>query len=535
MHAANFLKIEFNEDISESIVRYLLKNKNINTKKYSIFRKIYVYKNNVLINTFNKNEEFMEFYKLSSYTCKIINGKHKSKKLMDCEIKIINQIPDIRLHIPEEIGTYRVCSYCKESKAFTHINFHYINKEKNVRNTRCNDCSGKTIGTKHIDEFITNLNDNWKNHYEYTQFYFERDTNLIFNTLTGKYILCNPVINNKELLSRNLKWEAFNGKTPEHKIVKYKTTDFIKKDNDRIELDNLECVYIYCENCEKMIENPKSMDNIYCSKKCQNVILKNKERIKRNTDLEFYIRRKLAIQKNTNKKYNTNIDYDLNYLISLGINCFYCNTVCEFGYNKDSNHPSTLSYDKKNSNIGYIKENIVVCCWFCNRMKNQTSYEDWMQFINFIKNTHCLELNLSNKKFANESTEINTTNIWWHIKQKSPKYYHNCNSAKQTFINQCRKQNYFDPIFNFFPIVYFETNCLWNVSIDAIDSSLSEEEKHRPDNIQIIPKCFNYAKNTLSNKEFLNEWKLRGFKTNFSNCSIKLPNDYGNSYFNKLI
>ena len=71
---------------------------------------------------------------------------------------------------------------------------------------------------------------------------------------------------------------------------------------------------------------------------------------------------------------------------------------------------------------------------------------------------------------------------------------------------------------------------------DAIDSSLKLEEKHRPDNLQIIPKCFNFAKNTLSNEEFLKEWKKRGFKTNYSNCLVKLPdNYYEESYLEKLI
>ena len=68
--------------------------------------------------------------------------------------------------------------------------------------------------------------------------------------------------------NRNLKWEAFNGKIPGNKIVKYKNTIINLKDNDGTELDNLECVYIYCENCKIMVENP--LHKIYCSKNRHN-------------------------------------------------------------------------------------------------------------------------------------------------------------------------------------------------------------------------------------------------------------------------
>jgi hypothetical protein len=39
-----------------------------------------------------------------------------------------------------------------------------------------------------------------------------------------------------------------------------------------------------------------------------------------------------------------------------------------------------------------------------------------------------------------------------------------------------------------------------------------------------------------ANEQFINEWNIRSFKTDFSKCSIKLPDNYLNeSYFNKLL
>jgi hypothetical protein len=87
-------------------------------------------------------------------------------------------------------------------------------------------------------------------------------------------------------------------------------------------------------------------------------------------------------------------------------------------------------------------------------------------------------------------------------------------------------KNYKDSIFNFFLIIYF---------IDAIDSSLPNDEKHRPDNLQIIPKLINYAKHVNSQEQFLKEWEKCGFKMDFTNCFVKLPEGYEKSYFNRTI
>ena len=122
------------------------------------------------------------------------------------------------------------------------------------------------------------------------------------------------------------------------------------------------------------------------------------------------------------------------------------------------------------------------------------------------------------------------------LKRRSPSYYPEPTSARQTFLKLVKEQNYKDSIFNFFPIIYLERNCLFNASLDAIDSSLPESEKHRPDNLQIIPKCMNYAKQSLTQEQFLKEWTKRGFKTDFSNCTVKLPEGYHKEcYFNKMI
>ena len=519
-HAADFFSDYFKEDINDYDIKRVING------KFDKFRRIEVYKINELVpfKVFKSNLEFMDFFKMNhpSNVSRIINNNN----LKDHIIKIIYISPDIRLYKEEEIK--RKCTCCNQVKD---LNVNFFHRVKDEFKTRCKLCHINKVKSK-----PDNLDQDWKSHPDFTNYYFERDTTKIYNIETGKYIIANPVIDNKERLICNLKWEAFYGKIPENKIIKFKNELTKVNDPDHSELDNLDCIYVYCNTCEKMIESPKSIDQVFCSKICQRKTIQKRQKNERNNNIIKYIRHKLYTHKIINKKYNTKVDYDLEYLSDMGNVCYYCEINCKFGNEKEDNHPDTLTFDKKNPDIGYIKDNIVVCCWFCNRMKNQTTFNDWEKFINFIKNDNVLELDLSDKEFARTSTEINISNIVWHIKQKSPSYYSIVKEAKETFKDLCKKQNYLDPFFNFFPVINLGTNCLFNASIDAIDSTLPEEEKHRPDNIQVLPKCFNYGKNILSNEEFLNQWKFRKFKTNFENCSVKLPEEYySESYFEKFL
>lgn len=61
---------------------------------------------------------------------------------------------------------------------------------------------------------------------------------------------------------------------------------------------------------------------------------------------------------------------DFNLL--LNENCHYCNS-------KKSN-----GIDRVDSNIGYIKGNVLPCCKKCNFMKNTHSYNDFLKHISII-------------------------------------------------------------------------------------------------------------------------------------------------------
>lgn len=501
------------------------------TKK--VMKKIDWFVDNILENTFNSYQHaaefFREHYNDHNITNITISRLFKKNDKFDADgnriVPVYKSISfDIREHVYDNLDQVienKTCTYCKISKPYTE-EFFYINKTKRGK---CRDCNRMVIGNTPIQNFMENLDtENWKNHPDYTDIYFERDTDNIFNVNSGKYIVNLRSIRN--MTGRNaidIKWEIFNGTTGKNKVVKN------KPGKSSIALDDIECDYMYCEKCNGVIENPDKL-NRYCSKKCQLDTKSFKERELRHNDLHTYLSIKYSSQKYANKK----IDYDLNHLISLGINCFYCKVECTFG--NDEYKPDALTFDKKNCKNNYCKDNVVTCCWFCNTSKNITEYNDWNEYINFIKDPSIFELDLSSKSFGKTSRDIDTSIVYGSLRRESPDFYPEHTSAKKTFLGLVKNQNYKDSIFNFFPIVYLERNCLWNASVDAIDSSLPELEKHRPDNLQIIPKCMNYAKQNLTQEEFLKEWTKRGFKTDFSNCKVKLPDDYHKEcYFNKMI
>lgn len=144
----------------------------------------------------------------------------------------------------------QVCSYCNISRTMDFFCKRDGKKCKNCKNKKLSDKPSKV------------LSDDWKNHKDYPDFYFERNTNNIYNKETNNYIKNIRTFSNKTSKNaKDIKWEIFNGDIPKNKIIKTKNVDSII-------LDDLECVYVHCDKCNKLIENPEPLSK-YCSKRCQ--------------------------------------------------------------------------------------------------------------------------------------------------------------------------------------------------------------------------------------------------------------------------
>lgn len=83
-----------------------------------------------------------------------------------------------------------------------------------------------------------------------------------------------------------------------------------------------------------------------------------------------------------------NIEFNLTFEEFLSIiqnnNCHYCNDMIKYEkysrvWGKTNSRAHQL--DRKDNNLGYIKDNLVTCCWDCNRLKsNKFTYEEFLSF-----------------------------------------------------------------------------------------------------------------------------------------------------------
>lgn len=90
----------------------------------------------------------------------------------------------------------------------------------------------------------------------------------------------------------------------------------------------------------------------------------------------------------TNKKRNRNLSFELTYEDFLDFtkikNCYYCNKQLIWNAHTGlGRYKSNL--DRKDSNMGYSKQNCVACCSECNYMKNKYfSSEEFLIIRNFL-------------------------------------------------------------------------------------------------------------------------------------------------------
>lgn len=93
----------------------------------------------------------------------------------------------------------------------------------------------------------------------------------------------------------------------------------------------------------------------------------------------------------TNKKRTKYKKFDLSFEDFLEFvkikNCHYCNKHINWTkHTGKGNHRSNL--DRKDSNIGYVKNNLVVCCKECNYMKgSEFSYNEFKHIVQYLHKT----------------------------------------------------------------------------------------------------------------------------------------------------
>jgi len=96
-----------------------------------------------------------------------------------------------------------------------------------------------------------------------------------------------------------------------------------------------------------------------------------------------------------NNKRIIDISLDYNEFIEIikDSKCHYCNKKLIFNphtRDESSNYVSrAYQLDRKDNNLGYTIENVVTCCWNCNRIKSDIySYDDFMKLSPILKEIH---------------------------------------------------------------------------------------------------------------------------------------------------
>ena len=76
-------------------------------------------------------------------------------------------------------------------------------------------------------------------------------------------------------------------------------------------------------------------------------------------------------------KKETDLTYEDFIEFTKEVECCYCKSKIEWFENSLCKNGYKYNLDRKDSSIGYLKENIVVCCWKCNKSKsNILTYEE---------------------------------------------------------------------------------------------------------------------------------------------------------------
>jgi 5-methylcytosine-specific restriction endonuclease McrA len=150
--------------------------------------------------------------------------------------------------------------------------------------------------------------------------------------------------------------------------------------------------YVFeCTNCGKELNIQSSSLKTHSGKCMRCTQLKEPYR---------YIYNELKSHKKKDKDLNLSFEEFLE--IIKNPECHYCGTPLE--YEKYSRywgkvHSRAHQLDRKDNNIGYDKDNLVTCCWECNRLKSDRfTYNEFIQ------------LSPTLKKIMNERDEKNKKN-----------------------------------------------------------------------------------------------------------------------------
>jgi hypothetical protein len=141
--------------------------------------------------------------------------------------------------------------------------------------------------------------------------------------------------------------------------VKYK--EYLEKRTQRRK-ERLETDEEYKKKYHSLYQRSLEMHPDYKEKRNE------KTRLRYRTDREYRLKRYKIAARSTGKAWELTDEEVFSFFDSL---CHYC-----------GDPPQELNgMDRKNSAEGYVKGNVVPCCTYCNYLKRETNYDDFVAFL----------------------------------------------------------------------------------------------------------------------------------------------------------
>jgi hypothetical protein len=378
------------------------------------------------------------------------------------------------------------------------------------------------IKNKHKEGSLVNVNnisENWKQCSK-TQLYFSPYYQFAYSFIENKKMYPND---NGKLSYNNIFidtiWNLFKGEIPNTKYVTFIEENIEKK----YLLENITLVDYKCKICNIVFQGYNKISS-HCGLNCRNQDRFLREQSKRQNEFKYFILGKLnSIKKREKNKleYGVN-DFLDSELWNYGNNpsCYWCGiSNLDYADNNITN-PNKLTIDSINPPHHYKFEYLVPSCLLCNRMLLYMPYDDRVKLIQYLKGEK--DLDLSNLNYSLYNQKLNKECVPWNTIKKEKKLT-TIEEARIIFLKIYNNQNEKCNIIPNYPIFYFK-NCIYSISCDRIIPKNNE-------NYQLIPQFLNFAKNNLSQEDFMKELEKRNYLNN-KNVRVILPhNYYEDSYF----
>jgi hypothetical protein len=137
-----------------------------------------------------------------------------------------------------------------------------------------------------------------------------------------------------------------------------------------------------CKGCGKEIFVRRARINI--DRRCRVCAVQNRTRLR---PFESLYRHFISVCNRKESRRTTNLTYEDFLAFTCEKSCHYCEAPIIWKMWRNENSPrGTYNLDRKNNLLGYTKENVVVCCKRCNRVKSDIlSYEDFLEVAEVLK------------------------------------------------------------------------------------------------------------------------------------------------------